>query len=33
MVSPLPITLGKAPSELGNASNLMGNKMPKFTFA
>jgi hypothetical protein len=27
MVKPLPITLGKAPNELSNASNLMGNEM------
>ncbi len=27
MANPFPITLGKAPNELGNASNLMGNEM------
>jgi hypothetical protein len=27
MVKPLPIMLGKAPSKLGNASNLLGNEM------
>jgi hypothetical protein len=29
MVRPLPITLHNAPSELGVASNLMGNEMPQ----
>jgi hypothetical protein len=27
MAKPFPVMLGKAPNELGNASNLMGNEM------